>query len=323
MSFPLVSVIIPAYNAESFIEETLDSVVAQTYRPIEIIIVDDGSADGTSEVIKKYTTDITDQTDSTDITVIYIHQQNSGPSAARNAGIMAASGEYVAFLDADDLWAADKLERQMELFRKDIELDIVCANQRVTRTGEGGITEFVMFKSNNLGKEFFGHEWRVVDPLVKLLKINFMPTSSGIARKSCFKEGFLFNERRRYAEDWELWLNMALDCSFGYVDAVCVHKKEKGGGLSSNADAMLLSKIEVMEEFVKKNQAQVLVRFGKDQLSKYLRETYKWAGYHFMIAGNSKLARRYLVRSLQELWDMKTALYYVRTFVQGQVKYGK
>lgn len=102
MTFPLVSVIVPAFNAVSTIGETLRSANEQTYRPIEIIVIDDGSTDGTSAAVAEFGD-----------AVRYMAQENAGDAAARNTGIGEARGGLVAFLDADDLWRKDKLERQV------------------------------------------------------------------------------------------------------------------------------------------------------------------------------------------------------------------
>jgi glycosyltransferase involved in cell wall biosynthesis len=114
---PLISCIVPAFNAERFLGEALDSILAQTWRPIEVIVVDDGSADDTAQVAKRYGERIT-----------YICQANAGPAAARNRGLDAATGAYVAFLDADDVWHEEKLSRQMARFDARPELELCLAH---------------------------------------------------------------------------------------------------------------------------------------------------------------------------------------------------
>jgi glycosyltransferase involved in cell wall biosynthesis len=101
---PRVSCIVPVYNGEAFLRETLDSIVAQTYRELDVIVVDDGSIDGTRDLVAQY-----------EAPLRYVWQANAGPSSARNTGLRAAQGKYVAFLDADDLWHPDKLARQVAL----------------------------------------------------------------------------------------------------------------------------------------------------------------------------------------------------------------
>ena len=101
-SSPLVSAVVAAYNSQRFLGETIESILNQTYGPLELIVVDDGSTDGTAEVAKSYPA------------VRYIHQTNLGPSAARNSGIQAAKGEYLAFSDSDDIWDRRRLQVQMD-----------------------------------------------------------------------------------------------------------------------------------------------------------------------------------------------------------------
>lgn len=113
MTEPLVSVIIPAFNRERYLAQTIESVLVQAYRPIEIIVVDDGSADGTAEVTRSFSN-----------AVRYFYQPNSGCGAARNTGVIKSLGNFLAFLDSDDLWTADKLFRQMEILRSDGDLDM-------------------------------------------------------------------------------------------------------------------------------------------------------------------------------------------------------
>lgn len=112
-SHPLLSVIVPAYNAERFLGAALESIFAQTYRPIETIVIDDGSTDGTANVARAFPD------------VRYAFQAHAGIGAALNHGIALAAGAYFSFLDADDLWTENKLTRQMECFADDTALDMV------------------------------------------------------------------------------------------------------------------------------------------------------------------------------------------------------
>jgi glycosyltransferase involved in cell wall biosynthesis len=113
MQSPLISCIVPVFNGERYLSEALDSILAQSYRPVEIIVVDDGSIDRTADVVARYSDKVQ-----------YCRQANAGVPAARNLGIRAAAGGFIAFLDADDLWQPEKLERQMACFKARPELDI-------------------------------------------------------------------------------------------------------------------------------------------------------------------------------------------------------
>lgn len=111
---PLISIIIPVYNCEKYLSDAIECAISQTYNPIEVIIVDDGSTDNSAEIAKSFKENIE-----------YIHQQNSGPASARNSGINMARGEFIAFLDADDLWPLNKLELQHSKFVENKNLSIV------------------------------------------------------------------------------------------------------------------------------------------------------------------------------------------------------
>jgi glycosyltransferase involved in cell wall biosynthesis len=113
MKPPLISCIIPVYNGEQFLREAIDSIMAQSYRSVEVIVVDDGSTDGTATVVRSYGDKIN-----------YLWQTNSGPAAARNLGMSFAKGEYIAFLDADDLWYPEKLATQMARFKACSEIEL-------------------------------------------------------------------------------------------------------------------------------------------------------------------------------------------------------
>lgn len=313
MSDPLVSVIVPAYNAEESIVETLDSAIAQTYRPIEIIVVDDGSTDKTAIVVKRY--QWAKMGAGKKLKIVYICQKNSGPSAARNRGIKVSSGEYIAFLDADDIWMDYKLKKQIDLFRKDTEIDVVFSDVMITRLKGSGIKEFAMFKENKFDRSFFGHDYIVINPLLKLLKTNFMLTPAVTVKRTCFRDDLLFNEKRRHVEDWELWLNMALCYKFGYVNDICVHVKDVGDGLSADKLQMRMSVINVIETFINEKKDQIAkLEIGNKFLSTYLKNEYKWTGYNMMKNRDAGIARSLFRKSLKESFDLKTVLYYLKSY---------
>lgn len=116
---PTISCVVPCFNSEAYVGEALDSILAQTYRPIEVIVADDGSSDGTLEVVRRYAD------------VIVVTQPDLGPAATRNLGLRRATGDLVAFLDADDLWHPEKLERQFRCFEEDPELEYCVTHARM------------------------------------------------------------------------------------------------------------------------------------------------------------------------------------------------
>jgi glycosyltransferase involved in cell wall biosynthesis len=174
----LVSCILPAYNAERWLGDALESVLAQTYAPIETIVVDDGSTDGTPGVVARFGERI-----------VGLRQPNAGPAAALNRGMLASSGEYLAFLDADDLWPPRKLDLQMARFRAVPEL-AACY----------GLVQNFWVDSVKIEVEALrGH--RILDPVPGLV------TGTLLARRSTFgRLGPFVDQRHAYALDWALRL---------------------------------------------------------------------------------------------------------------------
>ncbi len=194
---PLVSVVIPAYNAARWISETLDSVLAQDYPDSEVIVVDDGSTDGTSAVVAGYPS------------VRCIRKPNGGQASARNVGIRNASGQYVAFVDADDLWLPAKLRLQMALLdRTGLAWAYSDAFSLDDATGR------VLYTFGNLRRMYGG------DVLKPLLFGDFIPSPTPVIRRSVFEAAGFFDESEimRNREDWEMWLRIAARYPVGLVD---------------------------------------------------------------------------------------------------------
>ena len=195
---PLVSVIIPTHNHAQFLSEAIESVLAQSYLNIELIVVNDGSADHTKEVVKRYGSKL-----------IYIYQRNRGLSAARNTGIKASRGGFLAFLDADDIWLPSKIEDQMKAIvnLKSVGL-ITCGNYQINE--EGGIkSQIVREKHPNKA-----------DLTKNLLFKNFVSGgSNALVRRECFEKVGLFDEKLRSAEDWDMWFRINK-----YYEIKCVNK---------------------------------------------------------------------------------------------------
>lgn len=322
-----ISVIIPAYQARNHIAHAIDAAFFQTYRPIEVVIIDDGSYDGTEQVANDYLIRIglviekienkfeneelisNKFSDSSGkFIVVYIKQPNSGPSKARNIGIKYSSGDVIAFLDVDDTWSKDKLELQISLFERSA-CQFVFTNTVIkSKSGK----EKIMYPSvANLPFEIKNNI--IVDSWRSLISTNFVTTSSVLALRSCFGQGRVFSETRRLAEDWELWLTLSNKFTFGYVPEVCVIKKQVEGSLSGDNMGMLISSIEVLENFLKdKFSLQCVTQVTDLQVREVLFTSYKWAGYSALMSRNRQLARKYLFNALKVRVDLQTAGYYLR-----------
>jgi len=186
----MISVVIPAFNAGRFIKRTIDSILAQTYRDYEIIVVDDGSADNTAEVVKSYGPKVR-----------YIYQENAGDGPARNTGIRAAKGEWIAFLDHDDEWLPEKLELQMELVSRHPELRW-CGTNRYQSDGKRraavGNTEAIQkaLGSDDYFENYFAAVTKGLCPVI---------TSTMLVHKEVFEQIGVFDSCWLRSADLDTW----------------------------------------------------------------------------------------------------------------------
>ncbi|MEW5767211.1 MAG: glycosyltransferase [bacterium] len=298
---PKVSVVIPTYNAAAYLPEAIDSVLAQTFQDYEIIVVDDGSTDNTREVLAPYQDRIR-----------YIHQENAGPSPAKNKGIKEARGEFVAFLDADDIWLPEKLALQMEVFENDPEVSLVHAN--VVRFGENWTElEEAQWQERIASprRRFTGY---IFQPL---LMQNLICTSAAVVKKSCFLDdgevGFFDQELVR-AEDHDLWLRIARKYKIGYVDRLLVRHRDHHGTLSENIDAFYEARFLVFNRHVK-----YLEPAQRDKLiKKKWRQLYFMHGYEYFEAGDLKGARTRFLKAIKSgPFNPRAIIYYLLTFLSS------
>jgi glycosyltransferase involved in cell wall biosynthesis len=245
---PRVSVIIPAYNIATFIGETLQSVFAQTFADYEVIVINDGSPD-TEEferVLEPYRERIR-----------YLKQENRGASVARNAGLRAARGEFVAFLDGDDLWAPNYLEEQLE-FAGEHGCDLVCADAMIFGcSADAGRTYFeaVMKTAPATGDVTF---------LDLVSGERSLITSGVVVRRQLIFDIGLFDETLRNAQDFDLWLRLAKGgARLSYQRRVLLHYRSHPDSLTGDAinshhrELWIFDKIEQSYEFTPAQRAEV------------------------------------------------------------------
>lgn len=219
---PGVSVVIPAHNAERFIRQALDSVLAQTCPVWEVLVVNDGSTDATSEIVASYGDPVR-----------CVEQANAGPSAARNRGIREARGDFVAFLDSDDLWLREKLAEQMPRFDPHGRVGLVyCPVQRIDEGGRPLPTSQARALE---GRVYY-----------RLLEGNVVATSAAVVRKSCFESAGYFPEDMSWAEDWHLWLRLARDHELACVDRPLVLRRTHAASLWAQRERAHHGALEVL-----------------------------------------------------------------------------
>lgn len=239
---PLVSVIVPAYNAEAFIERTLESVLAQTYQNLEVIVVDDGSSDRTAAIVREIA--------QRDPRVTLLEQPNSGVAAARNFGIQKSSGEYIAPIDADDLWYPQNLEKQVEvLLQTDPTVGLVYAWSADIDENDRPTGEFRAAKiEGNVYKTLICH--------------NFLGNASAtLMRRSCLERVGGYNSQLKEqnaggCEDWDLYLRIAEHYQFRVVPEFLIGYRKIASSMSRDYRQMAKSH-GLMLQAVRQNHPEI------------------------------------------------------------------
>lgn len=221
-----ISVIIPTFNRKKILKNALSSVFQQTVSPHEIIVVDDGSSDGTQQLVAEYPE------------VTYIGQENKGVSAARNQGIKHARGEWICFLDDDDIWQPKKLEEQVKLHQAYPDLSISQTEETWIRNGE-------YLKQLNKHKKYGG------DIFVRCLPSCIITPSSVMIKKVVFDEVGLFDEMMPVCEDYDMWLRISVRYDVGLVESELIVKYGgHGDQLSYTFHGMDRYRIMALEKMV-------------------------------------------------------------------------
>jgi glycosyltransferase involved in cell wall biosynthesis len=209
---PLISVIIPVYNAEKTIVATIKSVLSQTFADIEVIIINDGSKDSTLEVLKSIS----------DFRLKIFSYQNAGQAVSRNRGLSLASGEYISFLDADDLWTADKLEAQLKALQDNPQASVAYSwTNYIDEQDNFLVAGTYIIENGNVYK--------------KLLVSNFIENGSNpLIRRQALVEVGGFESAMTPAEDWDLWLRLAARYSFIGVPSAQILYRVSANSASAN-----------------------------------------------------------------------------------------
>lgn len=224
---PRVSIIIPTYNRADFLPESVGSVLAQTFRNFEILIVDDGSTDNTREILKSYLSDVR---------IKYFYQENQGQSVARNLALKHARGEFICFLDSDNAWFPEKLSEQLSIMDSHPEIDIVYGDA-VT------IDEF--------GNEISRQNMKRYSGLIAkyMVKDNIVSMNTTMARYRCFVELGGMSGKRRVADDYDLWLRFSSRFVFHHEPRFWAKYRVMRDQISSDKRRRFLVNEEIITDF--------------------------------------------------------------------------
>jgi len=224
-----VSVVMPTFNRARFIPSAVASALAQTYADLELIIVDDGSTDDTARVLEPFFEDGR---------VRYFYQSNQGQSVARNYALAQSSGEFIAFLDSDDLWCPDKLEKQLRAFDANPGVDIVHGDEvLINEQGE------VISRKNM--RRYSGRITR------QLLADNSVSITTALVKRRCFEEMGGFDTLVGVADDYDLWLRFSARYRFHYEPGIVASYRVMEAQISSDKRRRLAANEMIIRNFLK------------------------------------------------------------------------
>lgn len=232
-SNPETTVVITCYNYGHYLQGCLHSVLEQTYRDYEIVVIDDGSTDSTPEIMEGFTGQSN---------LRYVRQENGGQARAKNRGIQCARGRFVAFLDADDLWEREKLEKQIPLFANPA-VGVVYSRARLI--DEVGNSLHLGFPGEYLKpRRSTVTRWLFLD--------NFVWFSSSVLRRECIEKFGVFDESLPMGIDWDLWLRISTRYEFDFVDEpLLLYRVGHSGQMSKNVEIRQECSDRIMENFLR------------------------------------------------------------------------
>ncbi|MFO0891124.1 MAG: glycosyltransferase family A protein [Isosphaeraceae bacterium] len=285
--------IIPAFNSADYLREAVGSALSQSVPPSEIIVIDDGSTDNICDVIGEYGD-----------SVRYFRQVNSGPAVARNRGIVEARGELIAFLDADDVWTTDKLERQLSFARQNPDARLIHTAYREfdSDLDELGPPRVLSAETLQDGRIASG------DYYGRLFRNNIIIMSTVMVYKRTLEDAGGFDEtiRRPSTEDYDLWLRLSRHHKFGYLESPLTYYRRHSSNATNDCGAIRENELYVIRKAVMSDPS-LEGRIGKRAIADRLFELHYELGYRAHDVNNQRLARNRLLNALRyRPWDRYT-----------------
>jgi len=301
-----ITALIPTYNSERYIREAVESVLGQTYPIHEVLVIDDGSTDRTQDLLARYGDRIS-----------YISQPNAGPPAARNRGLALATGDLIALLDSDDLWAPTKTERQMDYFKRHPECGLVYSDMKTF--DDTGIIEESVKISRHLQ---LPSGW----VFAELFSETLFQTSAVLVRKKCLDTIGGFDTCLRMGDDYELFLRVARHFELGYVDEPLVFYRQHVSQGTRSWGKQLQEGLPwefIVLNSVLRRYPEVIEELGRGKVHRRLSKPFATLAYACMAEGDHENCRR-LIRSALHYCPINLAYlrYYVMTFLSPRTLAG-
>ncbi len=274
MNEPLVSIIIPTYNHARFLPRSLNSVLTQTWRNREIIVIDDGSTDETRHVLTQFNGNIR-----------YHYQVNAGLGAARNAGLRLARGQFIQLLDADDTISPEKISRQISHLMTDDTIDLVYSNYETVNDGRA------MMK-------IYDDPPETQDALIRYyIRWNMTPIHSPLYRSRVFQSFGTFDEDRAAQEDWDFMMRLAIaGCRFKFVPGPFAQYHRDGSVITRDHELMYQRYHHMVEKF---RRDPLFLRFGDDLVRQFLYYQHIYIGQESYNNRRWQRARHHLIEAIR------------------------
>lgn len=290
----LVSIIMPCYNCEQTIEKTLKSIYEQNFTDFYLYCVNDGSTDKTAEILEHYV--------KSKPNMVVHHKLNAGQTAAKNDGLKLAQGQYVAFIDSDDLWDSKKLMRQVEYLEQNKQVGLCYTNG-------------FYIDQNDKQQELIGISPQLTGQcLEKIILGNAIVASSVMIRKSILDEVGLFDERLTACENWELWIRFAAKSELAAIDQPLVYYRRHANNMSHNLDKMRKNRLIVIS--INNQSYRQELKNHKKTIKKAYYTAYRFFGENYLWKLQVKKARWDLFRALRyKPWDKNIYLMIMKTLL--------
>lgn len=236
MDKPLVTVIVPAYNHENYIEDCLNSVVAQSYNNMQIIVFNDGSKDKTDYVIKKFI-------EKSGRKIEYISKENEGLCKTLNKGLAMSKGKYVAVIASDDMWLPNKIQQQVDFLESNRNVGLIYSDAYFLKWEIKTDMKYSDYKPKL--KKIFKNSIQNINMYEHLMTENLVIALTTMVRKECFDKVGYFDEKLKY-EDYDMWLRIAKIYPIAYIDAPLAYYRIHDTNISNNMTFMITGTLQTI-----------------------------------------------------------------------------
>ncbi|MFQ6113123.1 MAG: glycosyltransferase [bacterium] len=273
---PRVSVIMPLYNGSRFVSAAIQSVRGQSFKDLEILLVDDASTDGTLKKVESHLIDRRVR--------LFRNSHNLGIPTTKNKALKKANGQYVAFLDQDDMWLPNKLEMQLRYLEDNDKVGLICS----------GVC-FIDQHGSVIGKKILDIKAsKLAFPVRRLLLGNFVANSTAVVRRSCFERTGYFNEKLRGADDYDLWIRISESYQIYYLKRILIKKRLHSTSFSErHIEAMKEDKLSTIYSAIKRNPNLA------GELRHFVSNVYRSSAIKYAVCGHCRQARIHFSHALK------------------------